>query len=369
MSAKQRIGRRFLAKAWLAVALGAAGEARAADPPAASAARPPAAARRASSGDVKGLPTAAILDGSWQIAQFLNSEAIRRTYTPPWPQGTIASLSSRVLYGGSWTALVGLEGAILLTASGGKLHWVDEARYVTDWVVGYDLPACPRPGAHGGCGVGIGVFSVVQLRPRGWRVWLEAGGGWLQQRVWNDETRTVAETTWVLSPATALYEAKAEAKAVSVRARFGPGTYFGMHNAHVHPTRLGVRRGLEVPWHGMYPLDAGGGPGGRGEVTLTFFRRLALDAELTTAAFVLGGPVHQSAPEIAPLGGIRQGITTWRKGAVAIGWDDKKTFLAKASLAYVAQELSSRPLTKLGQSAVMLRFEIPMGVPGDKRER
>lgn len=310
---------------------------------------------------------AVVFDGMWSLYSQLATQLTNRTWDAPYPWGTIGHYSARILYGVPWTLMIGAESLIVLTASGGSFEWLAEASYRTDWMIGVDLPACPRPGANGGCGVGVGDFSYVQIRPRGTRIWLEAGGGWIQQRVANDAYRTVAESSWVLTPISAVYELRTDPNApVAVRAFGGPGLYLGLHNAHMHPTLRGRRElGLEAPWHEMYLLDGGVGPGGRVEVRTTFFRRVSLEAELMMAPFLFGGPTSsRPSSDIAPLDFERHGMTVWRKGVIGIAYVDPKWPL-KPTLAAFAAELSERPIERAGHRGVMLRFDFPLRVGGD----
>jgi hypothetical protein len=365
---------RILGAAAMALPLVVAPAARAADPappavdppPAPAPAPPPPKAKFRPfrpAGQLANEHVAAALEGAWSFSLHVNAELVSRSWDAPYPTGTIGQYSTRILYGATWTAMLGLEAAILLAAHRGRTDWIAEANYRTDWIFAYDLPACPRPGASGGCGVGIGGYSFIQIRPKGWRWWIEAGGGWIQQRVFNDETRTVNESSWALSPVTAFREAKVGGRGVALRLRGGPGAFIGMHNGHVHPTLRGKRQGLDVPWHQIYPFDFGVGPGVRTEANLTFFRRLSLDAELVFAPLFLGaGSRQQTGPEIAPLDSPREGTSVFRKLTVGVGWDDPAVLPMKTSVGIIAAELSGRPVYELGHHAVVLRFDVPLGV-------
>ncbi len=315
------------------------------------------------------VPTAATLEGSWSLSLHVLTQLVNRTWDAPYPWNWVGQYSARILYGTSWTLMLGLEGMLLLVTAGPELDGIAEASWRTDWVVSYDLPACPSPGAFGGCGVGVGGFSTVALRLARSKWWLEAGGGWVQQRVLNDENRTVGESIWVLSPLTATYALSSGPGPVELRARFGPGIYFGAHQAHVHPTLRGRRAGVDPPWTEMYPLDAGIGPGGRVELDLRLAEHVSLDAELVVAPFLLGGPTTRRDPEIAPLDFARDGISTWRRSTVALGWVGSKSFQMKTSFALSAMELSDRPITRAGHLSGMLRFDIPLDLARARRDR
>ncbi len=319
---------------------------------------------RASSQLVRTVPVAAIFEGAWSIALNITTTLTNRTWDAPWPQGSIGQYSTRILYGMSWTIMMGLESLAVVVASGGKFDWLGEAAFRTDWVVPVDLPACPHVGAWGGCGLGIGSFSLLQIRPLRSKWWYEAGGGWIQQRVLNDALRTVAESTWVLTPISAVREFKTDpANDVAFRLFAGPGVYFGMHNAHMHPTTRGADLYPNVPWTEMYPLDAGIGPGARVEGHMIVKQHLALEGELVMAPFLVGGPSKHVSSDVAPLDFEREGVSVWRKVGLGVAWDDPAHLPFKATLAFFGAELSERPVERIGYRGVMLRFDIPLKVP------
>lgn len=316
---------------------------------------------------VESVPTAAVFDGMWSLYVHFATELTNRTWDAPYPWGTIAQYSTRFLYGLSWTLMLGLESLTVLAATGGTFEWLGEAAYRTDWMIATDAPVCPRPGAYGGCGLGVGDFAFLSVRPRGSKWWLEAGGGWLQQRIYNDQFRTVAESSWVLTPISATYEVKTDPERnVAFRMFAGPGIYFGLHNGHMHETLRGQReRNYRAPWHEMYVLDGGIGPGGRVDARVIFGRRFGIDAELVMAPFLLGGPTgERPSRDIEPLDFEREGMSVWRKGLVGISWNDPK-WPVRPVLAAFGAELSERPIHLAGHRGVMLRFDIPLRVPGN----
>jgi hypothetical protein len=322
---------------------------------------------RAGADLVKSVPTAAILDGAWSISLHINTELTNRTWDAPYPWGTLGQYSTRILYGASWTLMLGLESLAVVLASKGNFDWIGEASYRTDWVVPVDLPACPTIGAWGGCGLGVGSFAFIQLRPVRSRWWYEAGGGWIQQRVLNDALRTVAESSWVLTPISAVREFKTDPDdAIAFRLFAGPGIYFGMHAGHMHPTPRGAEIYRNVPWTQMYPLDAGIGPGGRVEGRVIFKQHLSVEGELVMAPFLLGGPAKNVSSDIAPLDFEREGMSVWRKVGVGLGWEDPDILPFKATLAFFAAELSERPIERIGYRGGMLRFDIPLKVPREE---
>jgi hypothetical protein len=266
----------------------------------------------------------------------------------------------------SWTVMLGLESMAVVFASRGNLDWIGEASYRSDWVLPVDLPACAYVGASGGCGLGVGSFSFLQVRPRRSRWWYEAGGGWFQQRVSNDALRTVAESSWVLTPISALHELRSDpSAAIAFRLFAGPGIYFGMHTAHMHPTVRGAEVYRDVPWTEMYPLAAGIGPGARVEGRMIVKQHLSLEGDVVMAPFLLGGPSTNVARDVAPLDFERDGMTVWRKVGLGIGWDDPVNVPFKVTLAFFGAELSERPLDRLGYRGGMIRFDIPLRLPSD----
>ena len=133
-----------------------------------------------------------------------------------------------------------------------------------------------------------------------------------------------------------------------------------MHNAHLHPTEIGMAR-YKPAGTRCYPLDAGLGPGGRAELRLAFFRRVFVTGEAVVAPLVLGGPTGQPSADIAPLDFPREGVSTWRRGAVGLGYYDRSMpFMATVS--FFAAELSERPIERLGYKGMTLRLDVPLRV-------
>lgn len=347
----------------LGIGVPSSGDASAAEPR-----RPtPSEKIRAGADVVDSARDAAVIDGMWSLYTQVGTVLTNRNLDAPYPWGTIGHYSTRFLYGFSWTLMLFVESFALLSANGGTWERLAEATYRTDWMVGADAPVCSRPGANGGCGVGVGNFAFIQIRARGWKWWLEAGGGWLQQRIYDDEYKTVAESSWVLTPISATYEVKTDPdRAVAFRMVAGPGVYFGLHNGHMHETLRGQRdKGLRAPWHQMYVLDSGIGPGGRIDARLVFGRRLGIEAELIMAPFIVGGPTSgRPSTDIAPLDFEREGMSVWRKGVVGLSWNDPKWPLRPVLAAFGA-ELSERDVFLAGHRGVTLRFDIPLRLSGE----
>jgi hypothetical protein len=311
------------------------------------------------------MAVAALIDGAWAFTGHIQTELTNRTWDAPYPWGTLGQCSTRILYGGSWALMIGAEALAVIAAYGNQLERLGDASYRSEWIMPLDLPACPELGAYGGCGVGVGGFSYLQIRPRGRHWWLEGGGGWIQQRVLNDALRTVAESSWVLTPITALYELETDPNAdVSVRFFSGPGLFFGMRAGHVHPTPRGQDL-FDVPWHEMHLLDAGIGPGARVEGRVVFKRHLTLEGDLVVSPFLLGGAPAKVSADVAPLRlddgpSNGDGISVWRKVGAGIGWDDPSMLPFKLTLAFFGAELSDRSIDRIGYRGAMMRFDIPL---------
>jgi hypothetical protein len=310
--------------------------------------------------------TAATIDGSWSLALQLNSALTSRAWDAPYPWGTLGHYTTRLLYGMSWTTMLSLESVAVMAAHGGKSDWIGEASYRSDWVMPTSAPACTYVGADGGCGLGIGGFSFLQVRPVRSHWWFEAGGGWIQQRISNDALRTVAESSWVLTPVSAAYELRTDPRApIAFRLFAGPGVYFGMHAGHMHPTERGQDVYGRTRWTQLYPLAAGLGPGGRVEARAIALQRLSFEAELVLAPFLVGGPTDDVPAAVLPLHR-GSGLTVWRKAMVGLGWDDSRRNGFKPTIALYASELSERTLDRIGYLGGMIRFDIPLDLPDNR---
>ncbi len=304
------------------------------------------------------MPVIAGIEGGWSLVLQLDTLLSSRRWRSPEPQGVLAQEATRVLYGSSWTLMLGVESALAMLAGGGDFSWLAEAHYQSDWTFGVSAPACPAPGANAGCGVGIGGFGGLQARPVGSRFWYEVTGGWLEQRIASDERRTLEESSWVLSPLAVTYGARAGAGPLAIDVRIGPGAYFGMHAAHLHPTTAGART-LDVPWHELYPLDVGVGPGARAELGVTLFRHVRIDGSMVAAPLWLGTRRTRFSPELAPLAPARDGVPWWRMLTLGLAFEHPALPLRLGASVFAA-ELSTRPLDELGQRGFMLRFDYPL---------
>jgi hypothetical protein len=304
---------------------------------------------------IRTAPAAALLDGAWsaslQIVSAFSSNRIRG----PQPRGLLAHEATRVLYGSSWTAMLALETFVVAAAAGG-FDFLAEAVYRTDWLVGAELPACPAGASLGGCGLGAGGFGGLAFRPKGSALFFEAGGGWLEQRVRADDRRTLSESMWVLNPITVTLPVETPAAPLGLFLRAGPGLYFGMHNAHLHAHRASARAG--VPWHELFPLDAGLGPGGRAEAGILIARRVRFHGEVVGALLPLGTRGSTPGEALRPLARSR-GVPSFRQVSAGIGYEDPSTPM-RLGVSLFAAELSSRPYTELGHRGAFLRLEFPL---------
>lgn len=303
-------------------------------------------------------PFVALLDGSWSVVTELDTLLTSRRWDAPYPQGLVAQVVTRTLYGTSWTSMIVLETFAASLASGGRFDWLAEAHYRTDWLFGVTAPVCPSPGAYGGCGAGAGSFGGLEVRLRGSPFWWTVTGGWLEQRIANDSQKTLEESLWVLTPLAVAYGKDARSGAVALAARLGAGAYFGMHSAHVHPTALGAET-LHVPWHELYPLDVGVGPGARAELALSVAESVRLSGGAVLAPLVAGSRRTRSYPEVEPLPAGHRGVPTWRALTLGLDVSPRGSPLRFGAAAFLA-ELSTQPIGELGHAGFMFRFDFPL---------
>jgi hypothetical protein len=314
---------------------------------------------------LRSVPAIATYDGGWSIMMQFGTLLTSRRWDAPQPEGILAQEATRVLYGTTWTAMIALEGLAASLASGGRFDWLAEAQYRTDWMFGMSASACGgRVGA--GCGVGIGGYGGIHVRPVGSKLWYEVSGGWLERRIAQDARRTLEESSMVLSPLAVTRALAADVGPVRLDARLGPGAYFGMHAAHLHPTREAAPE-LRAPWHELYPIDVGVGLGGRAELALTFARAVRLEGNLVVAPLLLGSRRPSVAPELAPLVAARRGIPCWRELSAGIAVPEP-VLPMRLGLSFFAGELSTRPLAKLGYRGLMLRFAFPLRAPRSRAD-
>jgi hypothetical protein len=129
-----------------------------------------------------------------------------------------------------------------------------------------------------------------------------------------------------------------------------------MHNAHLHAHRPSARAG--IPWHELFPLDAGFGPGGRAEAGIVIARRVRLQAELVTALLPLGTRGSTPAELLWPLAPTR-GVPSFRMLSAGVGYEDPATPM-RVGVSLFAAELSSRHYTELGHRGALVRLEFPL---------
>jgi hypothetical protein len=308
---------------------------------------------------IRSAPAAALLDGSWSAVLQITTAMTSRRYSGPQPRGYIAHEATRVLYGSSWTAMLAIEGYLASTLGGGNFDFLAEASYRADWLFAATLPACPAIVSYGGCGIGVGGFGTLRMRAHGSAISFEAGGGWIEQRVANDERRTISESMWVLTPLSATVGVDTPAAPLGLFLRAGPGVYFGMHNAHLHP--VGSGPGFpRAPWHEIFPIAAGVGPGGRVSAGISVVRRLSLEAELVAAVLALGTRRSKVPEALLPLEGSR-GVPKFRLVSFGAVWHATEVPFSFGASVFRA-ELSTRPLERLGHSGGMVRLEFPLRV-------
>jgi hypothetical protein len=309
---------------------------------------------------VKNVPSIAVFEAMWSININVGTLLVMRGWDSY--RGPLAHELTRVLYGTTWTAMLGAESLFAALATGGRFEWAGGARYFTTWLVGGDVPAgCAKLGAEGGCGVGLGSFGGLAFRLQNTRIWLEASGGWIQQRVSTDDRRTLAESTWLMTPIHAYYEARRDLGALSLRGEIGPSLDFGMHNAHRH-----ARAGQDVDlaklgsWTELYPLDGGAGGGGRARGQIGWRGTAFVDAELRVVPLVLGLANESPDPDLGPLARPRAaGIPIYRQLAVGASVF-VRSIPVRIGAHYWAAEMSTRPITDFGHRALELKFEFPL---------
>jgi hypothetical protein len=321
---------------------------------------------RAGSDLVGSVPMAAILDGGWSITTQINTSLIDRTWTTPRPYGTLGHYTRRLAYGLSWSFMLGIESMIAIASHGDSLDWIGGATYRTDWMLPVDLPACRHVGADGGCGIGVGNMAFISIAPHHSKWWFEAGGGWFEQRVLYDPIRTLGESTWVLTPISVMREISTNPdRAIALQWFVGPGIYGGMHSGNMHPSVRGQDVYPNFRASELYVFDGGVGPGARTELHITVLRHLTLEGNLILAPLLIGSASGNISRAVEPLNYPRSGIPMWRKLDVGIGFQDYKLVPFKPVLMFFGAELSERPLDRLGYRGGMIRFDIPIRVPGD----
>lgn len=308
---------------------------------------------------VKNVPSIAVFEAMWSININVGTMLATRTWDSF--RGPLAHELTRILYGTTWTAMLGTESLVAALATGGRFGWASGARYWTTWLVGADVPAgCAKLGAAGGCGVGVGSFGGLAFRLQNTHIWVEASGGWIEQRVSTDADKTIAESTWLMTPAHVYWEGRRDVGPISLRAEAGPSLDFGMHNAHMH-ARAGRGSLTKVgSWTELYPLDGGLGGGGRLLGQIGWRRIASLEGELRMVPLVLGLAQESPDPELGALARPRSaGIPIYRQIGLG-GSMFVRAIPVRLGLHFWAAEMSTRRVTEIGHRAVELKFEFPL---------
>ncbi len=303
-------------------------------------------------------PVAATLSNTWSAPLSVSWVLSGRLFSGPIAQSVSSFVVARVLNGTTWSVLLGLELAAIRRLGKGW-GWLEEVSFNINQLVGVGVPAgCSSATEARGCGLGLGGNDELRGRLRGTPWVFSLTGGWIQGRVIADEKRTVMESTWLFSPIAAQIEGVLARGPLRARGAIGPGLYFGMHAAHVHPES--AKDKLGVPWHGLYPLDGGVGVGLRADASLTIGRVFSLGGTLIVAP-MLGRSLPDIDPVAAPVrSSAGSGLLSWRAASLGATVELPGTRGTRIGLRYWAGELSSRPLPNAGHRAIALRWEIPL---------
>ncbi|MFO0758502.1 MAG: hypothetical protein U0359_18565 [Byssovorax sp.] len=312
------------------------------------------------SGDdlVAEVPLAATLSNTWSGPLSFSWVASGRLFAGPIEQSVSSFLVARVLNGTTWSILLGLE-LYTIRKLGHGWGFLDRVSFNAEQAFGFGVPtACIPPYDARACGVGLGGVDELRGHLRGTPWVFSLTGGWIQGRVATDERRTVMESTWLFSPMAAQIEAEAKAGPIRARAAIGPGLYFGMHTAHAHPETR--QNDLDIPWHGLYPLDGGIGIGARADAGLSLGNWVSLGGTLIVAP-MLGRSIPDLDRAIAPVrSSAGESFLSWRNASAGLTLTLPGTRGAKVGLRYWVGELSSRPMYRAGHQAVTLRWEVPL---------
>jgi hypothetical protein len=308
---------------------------------------------------------AALVDGGWSIALTIGWAAAARSLDFPQPQGLLGIALARVLYGTTYSILLTGEIAIARLLSGEDWAGLSRGAFLDNWLVGFDVPGrCHAGRAKSACGLGLGSFGEVSATVvRGTiPIRVALAGGWIQGRFDDDGDRTLVESTWVQAPMSVRAELPISIGPVKLSLNLGPGIYWGMHNAHVHPY-ASSSVDLGAPFYELIVLHAGAGPGVYGAAALSFGDVLAIVADADLAAFVLGVTNEGAPAVVAPLDPFRdRGLIVWRRASAGLAFALDPL---RISVRYYAVELSPGPIAKLGHRAFGIGFEVPIELGAD----
>lgn len=333
------------------------------------------AAAEADDGPLRYAKYAALVDGGWSIALTVAWGLSARVWDAPYPEGITAIAFARILYGTSWTFLVAADVALIRAFAGEDWSGISKGAFKNHWLVGLDVPGrCSDRNSEnerGPCGVGLGSFGEISARVSSeYPIRAALTGGWIQGRYADNSERTLMESTWIQAPLSIWYEPRFELGPVALELSFGPGWFWGMHNAHVH-LKPGVKlpRDRAPPFYEMIPLHYGTGPGGHAAVGLVFFDAVALVAEADVAAFILGGSNEDALAKVAPLTVFdARGMPLYRKYAAGLRFTLDALHPLILSAKVMGVELSPRALDRAGHLAAGLQFEVPMDLQKDEED-
>lgn len=300
----------------------------------------------------------ASIEGGWSIALTTTWAIGARSWDAPYAEGIPGLLVARVLYGTTWSFLVSIEASIAKLLAGDDWAGLSRGELRTDWVVAYDIPATCRNVAPG-CGLGLGGFSEIRARMKldALTLQIAMAGGWVQGRFDDNDDRTIIESTWIQSPLNVRPEFSTRLGPIDLRLAAGPGVYWGMHNAHVHPTRVSQSR-LQVPAHEIYVLHSGVGAGGHAEIEVGLYGRVFFEIDATLAAFAASKQEHAILDHLDSGGG--DGLVTWRRASAGVGVMLPGVEPIVIWARYWTAALDARNIFEQGHRAFVLRFDIPI---------
>lgn len=332
-------------------------------------------------GPLRYVKYAAFVDGIWSIALTVAWGLSARVWDAPYPEGITALAFARVLYGTSWTFLVATDIAMIRVFAGEDWTGISKGAFKNHWLVGLDVPGrCgdrnnDRRGdgqnERGPCGIGLGSFGEISARVSSDHpIRAALTGGWIQGRYADNGERTLMESTWIQAPLSIWYEPRFEAGPFALELSFGPGWFWGMHNAHVH-LKPGVKlpRDRAPPFYELIPLHYGTGPGAHAAIGLVFFDAVALVAEADVSAFILGGSNEDALAKVAPLAVFdARGMPLYRKYVAGVRFTLDALHPLILSAKVIGVELSPRSLDHAGHLAAGIQFEVPMDLQKDEED-